>query len=57
MQRRHCVASNHGQVLWVVIKNNDWLVNGQIDGMRSRTARIVRPNRVHRLSHVHCWCT
>ena len=57
MQRRHRVASNHGQVLWVVIKDNDWLVDGQIDGMRGGTTRIVRPNRVHRLGHVHCWCT
>ena len=57
MQRRHCVASNHGQVLWVVIKDNDWLVDGQIDGMRSRTARIVCPDRVGRSRHVHCWRT
>ena len=57
VQRRHSVASDHGYVLRIVIEYNDWLVDGQIESVRSRTARIVRPNRVGRSRHVHCWRT
>ena len=31
MQIGHSNASNQGQVLWVVIKNNDWLKDGDVD--------------------------
>ena len=37
----HGNTSGHGLVLWIVIQNNTWLENGDVDGMRCRSTRCV----------------
>ena len=57
MEIRYRNVSDESQVLRIVIKNCNLFVDGQIDRMRGRTTCIIRPNGVHRLSHVDRRCS